>query len=113
PVAGSETELFDSFHAVDAGSQLGTQQARIGGFVSQTAHGRELLVDGVRGQTSRLQVHAIADYDDAVEGKARLGAIPGDELVDGVLVHAARSWRAEAIEHCQFAMIEIGQTKHS
>jgi hypothetical protein len=52
PVAGAETELLDSFHSADPCSQLGTQQARIGGFVSQSAHGCELLVDGVRGQTS-------------------------------------------------------------
>src|SRR5579864_4085264 len=52
PIAGTERELLDSFHSVDAGSQLGTQQARIGGFVSQTAHGGKLLVDGVGGQTS-------------------------------------------------------------
>ncbi len=52
PVAGAEAELLDPFHSADPRSQLGTQQARIGGFVSQAAHGCELLVDGVRGQTS-------------------------------------------------------------
>jgi len=46
------------------------------------------LVDGVGGQMPRFQVHAIAHNHDAVEGQSRLGAIPGDELVDGVLVHA-------------------------
>ena len=35
PVAGAEAELFDSFHAADPRSQLGTQQACVGGFVSQ------------------------------------------------------------------------------
>ena len=89
PITGTAPELLDPFHSADAGGQLGTQQARIGGFVSQTAHGCELLVDGVRGQTSRLQVHPIADYDDAVEGQARLGAIPCNELINGVLVYAA------------------------
>jgi len=34
-------------------------------------------------------VHAIAQDDDAIEGQPRLGAVPGDELVDGELVHAA------------------------
>ncbi len=79
----------------------------------EAAHGGQLLVDGVGGQTSRLQVHPITDYDDAVEGQARLGAIPCNELINGVLIHAARGWRTEAIEHCQFAMIKIGQTKYS
>ena len=61
----------------------------------------------------RFQVHAIAHDHDAVEGQPRLGAVPGDELVDGVLVNAARGWRAEAVEHGQFAMIQIRQPKHS
>ena len=47
-----------------------------------------------------------------LEGQAGLGAVPGDELVDGVLVHTARGWRAEAIEHGQLAVIQIRQAKH-
>jgi hypothetical protein len=35
------------------------------------------------------------------------------ELIDGVLVNAARGRRAQAVEHCQFAMIQIRQPKHS
>src|SRR5215469_3604559 len=61
----------------------------------------------------RFQVHAIAHDDNAVEGQSRLGAIPGDKLIDGVLVHPPRGARAEAIEDGQFAMIQIWQPKHS
>ena len=61
----------------------------------------------------RFQVHAIAHDDNAVEGQPRLGAVPGDELVDGVLVDSARSWRAEAIENCRFTMIQVWQAEHS
>jgi hypothetical protein len=57
--------------------------------VSQTTHGGKLLVDGVGGQMPRFQVHAIAHDHDAVEGQARLGAVPRNELVDGVLVNTA------------------------
>src|SRR5271170_1316520 len=59
-------------------------------FVSEAPHGCELLVDGVSGQMPRFQVHAVANDYDAVEGQPRLGAVPGDELVDGILVDAAR-----------------------
>lgn len=90
PIAGTESELLDSFDAANPGSQLGTQQTGVGGFVSQTTHGCQLLVDGVGSQMPRLQVHAIAHDDDAVEGQPRLGTVPGDELVDGVLVNPAR-----------------------
>jgi hypothetical protein len=81
--------------------------------VSKAAHGCELLVDGVRCQTAGFQVHAVANDGDAIEGEAWLGAIPGDKLIDRVLVHSARGGRAEAVEHCQFAMIQIRQPKHS
>ena len=61
----------------------------------------------------RFQVHAIAHDDDAVEGQPRLRAVPGDELVDGVLIDAARGWRAEAGEHCEFAMVQIRQSQYT
>src|SRR6266481_1828021 len=81
--------------------------------MSEAAHGCELLVDGVCRQTTGFEVHAVANNHDAIEGQPGLGAVPGDELIDGVLVNAARGWRAEAVEHCQFAMIPIRQSKHS
>lgn len=113
PITGPESELLDSLDAANPRGQLGTQQASVGGFVSQATNRSELLVDGVGGQMPRFQVHAIAHDDDAVEGQPRLGAVPSDELVDGVLVDSARSWRAEAIENCRFTMIQVWQAEHS
>jgi len=81
--------------------------------VSQATHGCKLLVDGVGGQMPRFQVHAIAHDDDAVEGQPRLGAVPGDELVDGVLVDSARGWRAEAVKNGGLALIQVRQAEHS
>ncbi len=77
----------------------------------ESSHGRELLVNGVCGQTARFQVHAVADYHDAVEREARFGTVTGDELIDGVLLHAARGWRSEAVEHRPLTMIQIRQSK--
>jgi hypothetical protein len=89
PIPGTESELLDSFDSADPRSQLRTQQTRVGGFVSQTTHSCKLLVDGVGGQMPRFQVHAIAHDHDAVKGQAWLGAVPGDELVDGIPVNTA------------------------
>jgi hypothetical protein len=72
PVAGAKPELLDSLDAANPRGQLGTQQASVGGFVSQAAHGSKLLVDGVGGQMPRFPVHAITSDDDAVEGQPRL-----------------------------------------
>lgn len=58
--------------------------------MSEAAHGSELLVDGVGCQTSCLEIHAAANDDDAIEGQARSGAVPGDELIDGVFINAPR-----------------------
>src|SRR6516162_1944963 len=76
PIAGTESELLDSFNTANPGSQLGTQQTGIGGFVSQATHGCKLLVDGIGGQTPRFQVHPIAHNHDAVKGQPRLRAVP-------------------------------------
>jgi Domain of unknown function (DUF6429) len=77
--------------------------------VSQAAHGCKLLVDSVGRQTARFQGHAVAHDHDAIEGEARLRAIPRDELVDGVLVNAARAGRREAVEHRRLGMVEVWQ----
>ena len=113
PVAGAKPELLDSFHSTDACGQFGTQQARVGSLVRQATHGCELLVDGVGGQMPRFQVHAVAHDYDPVQCESRFGAVPGNELIDGVFIDAARGWRAETVEHCQSAMIQIRQPKHS
>ena len=71
------------------------------------------MVDGVRGQMPRLQVHAIAHDHDAVKGQPRLGAVPSYELVDCVLAHSAGSWRTEAVKNGGLAVIKVWQTEHS
>jgi hypothetical protein len=57
--------------------------------VSEATHGGQLLIDRVCCQAPEFQVHTVTNDDDAVESQARLRAIPGDELIDGVLVNAA------------------------
>jgi hypothetical protein len=54
PITGPESELLDSFHTANPGSQLGTQQTGVGGFVSQATHGGKLLIDGVGSQMPRF-----------------------------------------------------------
>jgi hypothetical protein len=105
PIARPESELLHSSHAANPRSQLGTQQTRVGGFVSEATHGGKLLVDRVSGQTSRFQIHAIAHDDDAVKGEPWFRAIPGYELVDGIFVYPSRPGRPEAVEYCCFAVI--------
>jgi hypothetical protein len=51
-VAALQMVPSNALHSADPRSQLGTQQARVGGFMSEAAHGCELLVDGVCSQTA-------------------------------------------------------------
>jgi hypothetical protein len=92
PIPRAKPELLHAFHATDSGGQFRTQQPRVGGFMSQTTYCGEVLVDRVRGQAPRFQVHAVTDDHDAVEGQTWLRAVPGNELLDRVLIHSARSW---------------------
>ena len=111
PIAGAKPELFDTFHPADPGSEFRAEQTGVGGFVPESSHGCELLVNGVCGQTAGFQVHPVTNHHDAVEREAWFGTVPSDELVDGILVHAARGWRAEAVEHGPLTMIQIRQSK--
>ncbi|MGA2377611.1 MAG: hypothetical protein ABSF72_19035 [Candidatus Sulfotelmatobacter sp.] len=47
PVPGAEAQLFHALDPADPRRKFWTQQARIGGFVAQTAHRCQLLVDRV------------------------------------------------------------------
>src|SRR5438128_11089909 len=60
--------------------------------------GAELLINRVGGETSPFQEDAVANHDDAIESQAGLRAVPCDELLDGVLVDAARTRRRETVE---------------
>ncbi|MGA2377612.1 MAG: DUF6429 family protein [Candidatus Sulfotelmatobacter sp.] len=58
-------------------------------------------------------MHAVAGDHDPIEGEAWFRAVPRNELIEGVFVDAARAGRAEAIEHCQFGVVEVWQPERS
>jgi hypothetical protein len=82
---------FTSLTRLIPGGQLGTEQARVGAFVSEPTPGCKLLVDGGGGgQVPRFHVRTIVNDDEAIEGQPRLGTVASNELIDGVLVNTAR-----------------------
>src|SRR5437868_2176184 len=104
-------ELLYSLYASDTRGQVGAEKPGIGSLVSKTANSCQLLVDRIRCQPARFQIHAVAHDHDTVESQSGFGAIPGDELIDGKLVDSTRTGRSEAIKHRHFGMVEIGQPK--
>jgi len=105
PIAGPKAKLLDALHASNTGGQFWAQQTGISGFVSQSAHGSKLLIDGVRCKTSRFEVHTIADDDNTIEGEPRFRAIPGNELINRIFVNATRGRGPEAVQDLQLGMV--------
>jgi hypothetical protein len=82
--------FFTPFDATNTGSQIGAEKTAVGGFVGEPAHGAEAQIDGSGGELPGLQMRAIAQDHDPVEGQARFGTIPVNELIDGVAIPALR-----------------------
>src|ERR1022692_3533710 len=60
PVAQSDAQFSDAFHAPNAGRQLRAQLACIGGLVSEPSHSRQLSVDRTGSKTAILKVDSVA-----------------------------------------------------
>ncbi len=90
PVAQSDAQFSNAFHAPNAGRQLRAKQACIGGFVSEPSHGRQPSVDRTGREAAILKVDSIAGDHDLVERQAWLGAVPLNEFIDRVSISALR-----------------------
>jgi hypothetical protein len=88
PIPQADTEPADAFDPANAGRELWAEQTGIGGLVSDSAHRRESEVDRGRSVVSLFEVNPVAKHDRAVECEARLRAIPGNELLDRMVVRA-------------------------
>ena len=53
-------KLLDTFHTPNAGSQLGTEQASVGGFLGETPNSSESSVDGSRRKVPIFEVDSIS-----------------------------------------------------
>jgi hypothetical protein len=95
PAPQADPESAHALNPSNAGRQLRTEQPRIGRLVGHPAHRRESQVDRGRGIVSLFEVDPIAEHDRAVEREARLRAIPGDELPDGMVVRALAAGRGQ------------------
>jgi hypothetical protein len=52
PIASAKTEPLDTFHPGDPGGESRAEQVGGGGFVRESSHGCELLVDRICSQTA-------------------------------------------------------------
>jgi hypothetical protein len=86
PVAQTRAQLANALSAMDAGGQFRAQQPAVSCLVCQPSHGRHSRVDRPWGEAPLLQVKAIAQNHLFVEGQSWFRTIPGDELIDGMLI---------------------------
>ena len=92
---------------MDAGGQLRTQQAGVSRLVSQPSHSSHSHVDRPGREAALFQVKPIAQDHCFVEGQSWFRTVPGDELIDSVLISAPRVRRTKAPEDCGFRVFQI------
>lgn len=109
PVAHADAKTPDSFDSAYSRSQLRAQQSRVARLISHAAYRRQTQIDGVWSVPFLLQVNPVSQDHRAIEGQARLGAIPLDEVVDGMVVRSLPAHGCEGIEDSGFGLFEIGQ----
>src|SRR5664280_865687 len=111
PVAQSDAQFSNAFHAPNAGRQLRAQQASVGGFLSEPSHGRQPSVDRSCRELAILEENAITGDHNLVERQAWLGAVPLNEFIDRVSISALRLGRAKAIQDRRFAVVQIREAE--
>jgi hypothetical protein len=95
----TQIKLLRALHAPDARCEVGAEQAVVGSLVGQAAHCCQPQVDGRRSKPSGLQLIAVPKNDGATEGKSGFGAVPGDEIIDGVGIGPLRGDRTKALQN--------------
>src|SRR5271167_4708099 len=111
PVAQSDAQFSDAFHAPNAGRQLRAQQASVGRLVGEPPHCSESSIDRPSRELAILEEDAITGDHNLVERQARLGAVPLNEFIDPVSISALRLGRAKAIQDRRFAVVQIRQAE--
>src|SRR5450759_896623 len=111
PVANADAKTADSFDSPYSRPQLRAQQSRVARLIGHSAYRRQAQIDGVRSVPFLLQVNPVSQDYGAIEGQARFGAIPLDEVVDGMAVRSLPAHGCEGIEDGGFGLFEIRQCK--
>src|SRR5664280_2968747 len=111
PVAQSDAQFSDAFHAPNAGRQLRAQQASVGGLVGEPSYCSKSSIDRSPCKLPILKEYAVTRNHNLVERQAWLGAVPLNKLINGVSVATLRLGRAKAIQNRRFAVIQIRQTE--
>ena len=86
PVPKPNTGPPHAFHRRDACRRFRTQETDVGRLVRHTPNRGEPKIDRGRRIPTLFEVNPVPEHNCAVEGEARLRAVPRDELANGVIV---------------------------
>jgi hypothetical protein len=87
------------------------RQSRVARLISHAACRRQAQIDGVGSVALLLQVNPVSQGHGAIEGQARPGAIPLDEVVAGMVVRSLPAHGREGIEDSGFGLFEIRRAR--
>jgi len=82
------TQLFGTFHTPDTGGEFRTGQGSVRGLVGESSYCSKSSVDRSGRELPILKENAIAGNDNLIKRKSRPGAVPLNELIDGVSIAA-------------------------
>ncbi len=111
PIPDPNPKFFDALYSANSCGQVRAEQAGVRGFIREAANGGEPKVDGRRSVTGLLEEDPIAGNYGFVERQSGLGAVPVDELANGVVVRALRTLRGEAVRTADFDCSRSGSRK--
>ena len=113
PVPKPDTQLLGTFHTSNASSELRTEQASVCGFIREPPYSGESTIDRPPRKLSILKEYAIAGYSNPVERKSWLGAVPLNELINGVPISTFGLGLPKAVQDRRFAVIQTRKTEFS
>ena len=82
PVSNSNSDPAYSLYSSNSSRQFRTEEARVGSFKSNPAHGSQPEVDGRWRVLLLFEIDPTAQHYGAVEREPRLGAVPVNEVGD-------------------------------
>jgi len=109
PIANPDPVLLDTFDTADPGHEVRAEEPAVCCLVCKPPNRCKAKVDSGRRVLLLLEVDSVACDYGLVECETGFGAVPVDELANGVVIRSLRTAGREAVEDGGFRLFEIRQ----
>jgi hypothetical protein len=96
---------------MDSDRQFRAQPTALRGLIGHAPDRGKMKVDRGSREGRALKERAISHHDGPVKADARFGAIPGNELLDGMFVAPTGMCRRQRIEYCRLRVFQLRDCK--